>query len=154
MRAFALALLVLAPAAAAGFSFHYNENGGFGLYRPEGWGARDEGRSSRLTGPRQDFAQTEIFAGSDWVGRVHDGPGLLAYVREQSGGAPVEPIEVSGLAGYAFRKGADQGYWYLLRGDQNVIVLEYTLRGSSAQRREAAEVLGSFEIRTGGISYP
>lgn len=146
----ALAFAVL-PAVAA-FSFHYNENGGFGFYQPEGWRARVNGRRSELKGPLTDFGQSEIAVGSDWVARVHSLEDLRAFAEDSAGG-PLLGFRVGGLEGFKV-EGNNRGAWFLLREDQNVIEVEFKLRGSAAQREEARLILDSIEIRTGGISYP
>jgi hypothetical protein len=140
------ALLLSHPALA---SWHYNEDGGFGIYQPEGWRVEHEGRSSRLTGPENDVAQSEIFLGSDWQTPVTSLEKLRAYVSAETGEAP-EATTVSGLEG--FRAGTPlRGSVYLLRAPENVIVVRYELRGSSDQVEEGRTMLSSIEIRTRGI---
>ncbi|RZA04334.1 MAG: hypothetical protein EOP11_15335 [Proteobacteria bacterium] len=146
--------LLLAATSVAGLSFHYNDAGGFGFYRPEGWAARDEGRSTRLTGPATDSAQTEIFAASDWISSAQDLPALRGYVKYLAKGAPVGEKWVGELRGYSFTDARQVSHWFILREKKNVLILEYRLAGSEAQREEALAILSSFQIRTGGISYP
>ena len=141
-------------AALALATFAYNDAGGFGLYQPEGWRVVNEGRSMRVTGPAGDTAVSEIFAGSDWPGRVPDRETLRALVMREAGGRAVSEIEISELPGFAFARGPNAGNWYLLREPGNVIVLRYDLRGSAAQVEEGREILDSFAIRTGGVAYP
>lgn len=143
----ALALFVSSPALA---HWHYNEHAGFGIYQPEGWEARVEGRSSRLTGPATDHAQSALFLGSDWVSSVKDEASLARYAHEQAAGRAVAPHAVSELPG--FRVGDEEhGAYFVLRQPENVIVVEYDLRGSRAQIDEGQTMLGSIEIRTRGI---
>lgn len=144
MKALLLALLVASPAHA---SWHYNEDGGFGIYQPEGWEVQHEGRSSRLTGPESDVAQSEIFLGSDWTSRVRSPEDLERYAREESGSRKVEPITVSDLPGYRYGTPEHGGY-FLLRLPENVIVVRYELRGSPSQIEEGSTMIGSIEVRT------
>jgi hypothetical protein len=128
-------------------SWLYNENGGFGIYQPEGWSSRIEGRSTSLSGPSTDSAQSSIFLGSDWSAEADTLEHLKALVIEKTGDANPEAIGVSGLQG--FRAGsAENGALYLLRIPQNFIVVEFELRGSEDQVREGKVMLGSIEIRT------
>src|SRR4051812_1237969 len=92
-----LSLFLSLPALA---SWHYNEDGGFGIYQPEGWSVRHEGRSSRLEGPESDSAQSEIFLGSDWISKVKTQEQLRSYVQSESGNTEIETISVSGLEGF------------------------------------------------------
>lgn len=142
-----LLLPLLPPAAHA--SWHYNENGGFGIYQPEGWTSEIDGRSSRLGGPVTDTSQSEIFLGSDWVSNVADQASLAAHMREETGFSDLRPVEVSGLAGFRAGDGTD-GSIYVLRMPGNVIVVDYNLRGSRDQLDEGETMLGSIEIRTRG----
>ncbi|MGZ3649856.1 MAG: hypothetical protein ACXVB9_01810 [Bdellovibrionota bacterium] len=138
-------LFGLIPALAG--SWHYNENGGFGIYQPEGWSVQDEGRSTRLTGPERDSAQSDFFLGSDWVSKVKIPEDLRGYVQEETGSRSVESITVSGLPG--FRAGtAEHGSYYLLRIPENVIVVQYDLRGSRDQIDEGLTMISSVEVRT------
>lgn len=146
MKALFLLLLTI-PAQA---SWHYNENGGFGIYQPEGWQSSILGRSSTLTGPETDRAQSEIFLGSDWVSKVENTSKLEAYVKKETGDASPRPIEISGLAGFQAGKGP-KGAIYLLRIPGNVIVVRYELKGSKAQIDEGETMLSSIEVRTKGI---
>lgn len=141
-------LLSFSPAAHA--SWHYNENAGFGIYQPEGWSVKVEGRSSLLRGPLTDTSQSEIFLGSDWAGQVSDLAALEAHVKRETGDTTLEPVSVSELPG--FRSGSpERGALHVLRAPGNIIVVEYDLRGSAPQIEEAATMLGSIEIRTRGI---
>lgn len=131
------------PAAHA--SWHYNENGGFGLYQPEGWSVKVEGRSSELLGPPSEPARTKIFLGSDWMGGITTLAKLESRLRRNEL-APVATA-LAGLAG--FRVGNERaGSFYLLRGPENVIVIHFQIRGSLSQREEGREALGSIEVRT------
>jgi hypothetical protein len=154
LRFLACALALWALPSLAGFSFHYNENGGFGFYQPEGWRVFVNGRSSRLSGPAKEESQSEIFAGSDWVGSVHSLADLKVYVEKEAEGIRLSELRVGELNGFSAATGANEGRWFLFRSDQNVIVLNFALRGSPAQVEEGRTILSSFEIRTGGISYP
>jgi hypothetical protein len=133
-------------------SWHYNENGGFGIYEPEGWHAESRGRSSQLEGPDEEGHATEIFLGSDWVNHIDGLPALKRMVEKEEG---VEPREVraAGLAGFQVGSRSD-GSTYLYRDRNNVIVIHFAIRGSSAQTEEAEEALRSIEVRTKGIEYP
>lgn len=145
-----LSLLFASFSPLAHASWHYNENAGFGIYQPEGWSAKAEGRSSRLRGPLSDISQSEIFLGSDWAGQVNDLAALEAHVKSETGDTSLEPIAVSGLPG--FRSGGPaRGALHVLRAPGNIIVVEFNLLGSPAQIDEAATMLGSIEIRTRGI---
>jgi hypothetical protein len=142
------ALISFTPAAQA--SWHYNENAGFGIYHPEGWSAKTEGRSSLLRGPLTDTSQSEIFLGSDWAAQVKDLGALEAFVKRETGDTSLEPVAISERPG--FRSGSlKRGALHVLRAPGNIIVVEYDLRGSPAQIEEAATMLDSIEIRTRGI---
>jgi len=154
LRVLLAALALAAPADPRAGSFHYNENGGFGFYQPEGWRVEIAGRSSRLTGPEREAERSEIFAGSDWIAKVHSLPNLRAFVAAAWPGAEIRSVQVGEVAGYEAKTGPGRGARYYFREDQNVVELFYALRGSAAQRAEGEEALGSFQIRTGGIAYP
>lgn len=142
LAAFCIAFFASLSAHA---SWHFNENGGFGIYQPEGWSARVKGRSSRLLGPAKDFARSDLFLGSDWVDSVVSLPDLERYVREQNPHA-LRPVRISGLDG--FRVGTEEeGVIYLLRSPKNVIVIEFHLRGSAPQREEGKIMLTSISVR-------
>ena len=145
---------LLAPAAGAAFSWHYNQHGGFGLYRPEGWALEETDRRVRITGPAKERSRSEITAGSDYQARVRSLPELEAYAKQEAAGLFVVPRENSGLAGYGFEGPDGRGAVFFLREPKNVIELRYVLRGSPAQVEEGREILSSLEIRTGGIEYP
>jgi hypothetical protein len=149
MKLFLLLLLSLAAHA----SWYYNEDGGFGIYQPEGWAVAHNGRSSTLTGPVSDRAQSWIFLGSDWQSRAVDLPALEAYVKAVSGDPHPRPITISELPG--FRAGtARKGSIYLLRVPTNVIEVKFDLKGSADQLDEGRTMLGSIEVRTKGNEYP
>lgn len=145
-----LAILLSLPAFA---SWHYNEDAGFGIYEPEGWSVDHEGRSSRLTGPANDSAQSEIFLGSDWQSAVKTADDLQQFALSDSGASRATPITISGLAGYRVGT-AEEGAYYVLRIPENVIEITYDLRGSKAQKSEGKTMLSSIEIRTKGNEYP
>ncbi|MGE3260693.1 MAG: hypothetical protein AB7K68_02830 [Bacteriovoracia bacterium] len=140
-------LFVLLAALSVQASWYYNEDGGFGIYRPEGWSVQHNGRSSVLHGPVTDKAQSEIFLGSDWVSRVDSVEALEKYVVGEAKDQHPRAVEISGLPG--FRAGtAAKGAIYLLRIKENVIVIQYRLRGSPDQIAEGKTMLSSVEIRT------
>lgn len=133
-------------------SWNFNHDGGFGFYQPEGWTSTRDGRSSRLFGPKKDFAQSQFFVASDWVGSVKTLEDLHSYVELESGGIP-ETREMSGLPGFAVSDELSGQIW-VLRAPTNLILIHYDLRGSPEQIAEGREVLSSIEIRTSGIEYP
>jgi hypothetical protein len=146
-------LLTLILSLSAHASWHYNENAGFGIYEPEGWTDHVNGRSSELTGPASDSAQSSLFLGSDWQISVQDLANLKKFALEDSGATSATPITISELSG--FRTGtAEHGAYYVLRIATNVIEVKYDLRGSAAQKTEGKTMLGSIEIRTKGNEYP
>ena len=128
-------------------SWYYNENGGLGIEQPEGWTVHENGRSARLVGPANDSAQSEIFFGSDWISGVKTDADLKAYLQKENPKAQLEPLTISDRAGYKFGS-SKKGQIYILRLPENVIVLEYTLRGSKDQVDEGTEAISSFDIRT------
>ena len=141
-----LALLLSLPALA---SWHYNENAGFGIYEPEGWREFTQGRSSRLTGPESDSAQSEIFLGSDWQSSVKTLQDLEKFALSDSAAKRAIPIMTSGLRRYRVGT-AQEGACYVLRIPENVIEVSYSLRGSDAQKSEGRKMLSTIEIRTRG----
>ena len=152
MRNFILIIVLLTSQPAFAGSWRYNPNAGFGIYQPEGWHLTQEGRSSRIRGPDNDFAQSEIFIGSDWQSEIKTLEHLKNYVlRKES--SPPQVLLLSGLNG--FKTGSDiQGKYFLLREPQNIIVVEFELRGSKEQMEEGMTSLSSIEIRRKGIEYP
>lgn len=137
-------LLLLSPAWAG--SWHYNDYGGFGFLEPEGWRAEQNGRSSRLRGPETDTDRSELFVASDWQSEIRNLSELEAKIRRSEAGNP-EPFQLSGLEGFRLGSGGE-GKYFLLRQAKNVILVEFVLRGSKAQREEGALVLSSLAIRT------
>ncbi|MGZ3694220.1 MAG: hypothetical protein ACXWQO_08460 [Bdellovibrionota bacterium] len=150
MKIFFLLLFVSIPAHA---SWYYNEDGGFGIYQPEGWNVHHNGRSSTLTGPTEDKAQSQIFLGSDWVSHIDSTAALEAYVKHESHDSHPRAIQISDLPGFQVGNAA-KGAIYLLRINENVIVIQYQLKGSKDQIEEGETMLGSIEIRTKGNEYP
>ncbi len=146
-----LLAFIIAPTAFA--SWDYNENGGFGIYLPDGWSSTENGRSTQLTGPTADSAQSKIFLGSDWVSHVNTIDDLENYVRTQVKNASPTKVQNSGLDGFSVGNEL-VGKMFFLRQAENVIVVEYQLRGSSDQKDEGKTALGSIEIRTKGNNYP
>jgi hypothetical protein len=147
MKIFFFAILLPLSAHA---SWLYNENGGFGIYRPEGWTASIDGRSSQLRGPESDSDQSEIFLGSDWVSGVRTLSDLRKFAVKDSGTSKLFPYSNSGLLGY--RAGdSEHGALYVLRIPENVIEVKFQLRGSRAQIDEGETMVSSLEIRTKGI---
>lgn len=141
---FFLCVVVIGTAQA---SWAYNENGGFGIYQPEGWESRIEGRSMTLEGPATDSDQSSIFLGSDWSSKAKDLEQLKALVTEETGEKNPESVTVSGLPG--FRAGnSESGSLYVLRIPENFLVVSYELRGSLSQIEEGKVMLGSIEVRT------
>lgn len=146
-------ILSLAASMPALASWHYNDNGGFGIYEPTGWTDEVNGRSSQLTGPEHDSAQSSFFLGSDWQNSVQTLDDLKRFALEDSGATRATPITISGLSG--FRTGtAEHGNYYVLRIPTNVIEVTYELKGSAAQKAEGKTMLSSIEIRTKGNEYP
>lgn len=139
-----IGLLLSTPALA---HWHFNEDGGFGIYQPEGWRIRPNGRSSRLLGPEKDSAQSEIFLGSDWVSRIASLDDLARHVRAETGATELGAATISGLQGYQVGS-KTSGAIYLLRVQNNVIVVEYSLRGSPEQIEEGETILSSIDIKT------
>jgi hypothetical protein len=146
--AFFSTLVLLAPTAKAG-SWYYNENGGFGIYVPEGWSSTENGRSAEINGPRKDVSQSRIFMGSDWVPKekAKDVLSLKLYMQNELGLGHLSPTSISGLDGFSYGD-SQSGGTYLLRVPSNVIVIEYDLRGSADQVDEGKTALSSIEIRT------
>jgi hypothetical protein len=148
-----VAILAFLLPVYAHASWHYNENGGFGIYEPTGWTDSVNGRSSQLTGPEHDTAQSSFFLGSDWQSSVQTLDDLKKFALEDSGATTATPITISELHG--FRTGtALHGNYYVLRIATNVIEISYDIKGSKAQREEANTMLSSIEIRTKGNEYP
>lgn len=141
------ALILLFLALPAHASWYYNADGGFGIYQPEGWNVSHNGRSSTLTGPVEDTAQSRIFLGSDWVSHIDSPAALEAYVRAESGDKHPRAVTISDLPGFAVGSVA-KGAIYLLRINENVIVIQYQLRGSKDQVGEGKTMIGSVEVRT------
>src|SRR5688500_13720970 len=94
---FLLSVLLCVQAQA---SWHYNANSGIGIYQPEGWSARVEGRSALLKGPEEGSAQSEIFLGSDWQSQVGTVAELKEYVKAETGAWNPRALEISGLSGF------------------------------------------------------
>ena len=122
-----LFLAILLNSSAAHAHWHYNENAGLGIYQPEGWIVRENGRSSKLFGPENDFAQSEIFLASDWNSKLNSLEALQFFIRDQNEGKDPDPIEFSGLQG--FRVGNEErGALFLLRIPQNIIEICFHLK--------------------------
>ena len=153
MLKFAAVLILLLNFSAEASSWSYNDNGGFGIEQPDGWEVSIQGRSSELTGPVQDFAQTKIFLGSDWVTGIRSISDLEKYVKKQAGSNSVRKVQNSGLEGFQFGTSI-KGRFFYLRQAQNLIVVTYQLRGSSDQIQEGQIALDSIEIRTQGNPDP
>ncbi|HVK61051.1 MAG TPA: hypothetical protein VM432_05855 [Bdellovibrionales bacterium] len=150
---FAFAISILLGLSAMADSWYFNFDGGFGIYQPLGWTVQENGRSARLIGPENDFEQTEIFIGSDWDGKIKTLEALKRKLTRENPGAEVQDVSVSDLHGY--RVGNSQkGSMHLLRVEENVIVVEYEIKGSTRQKKEGETALSSIEIKTGGIEYP
>jgi hypothetical protein len=148
----AIATFAFSAVAFAG-SWYFNQNGGFGIYQPDGWTLQEEGRSATLAGPSRDADQSSIFIGSDWNLKTNSLEDLRARLQKDNPVAVIEPVTVSDLEG--FRVGTEtHGELHILREPTNIIVVEYDLKGSSDQISEGQEALSSIEIRTGGIEYP
>jgi|GEM_PF-5111784 len=147
MKALLAVLSLFFVSANVQASWLYNDNGGFGIYQPEGWSSSIEGRSSSLLGPNTDSAQSTIFLGSDWSSKARSIEQLRSFVTEETGDKNPEPIFISNLPG--FRAGnAEKGSLYVLRIPENFIVVNYELRGSREQIVEGKVMLGSIEVRT------
>ncbi len=142
-------LFTLCFSINADASWLYNENAGFGIYQPEGWTSSSEGRSTTLSGPLHDSAQSEIFLGSDWSSRVRSLEELRAYAIRETGDKSPRAIKISGLDGFATGK-EKAGAYFVLRSPENFIVVEFDLKGSSEQLEEGETMLGSIDIRTRG----
>lgn len=144
-----LGLLTALSLSVFAGSWNYNINSGLGIYVPEGWGPSQDGRATTVTGPVKDTAQSRIFLGSDWITGIHSLKDLNVYLQKKFG-SNLTPAKVSALDG--FRHGSDTGgEFYVFREDENVILIEYAIRGSAGQRSEAKTMLDSVDIRTGGI---
>jgi hypothetical protein len=128
-------------------SWFYNFDAGIGIYKPEGWPGKHNGRSTQLTGPTKDFDQSQFFLGSDWVNKINNTDELAAHMRQETTFQNLSPITISGLSGFAAGTSQD-GAIYLMRIKENVIVIRYQIRGSIAQMQEAQTMLESIEIRT------
>jgi len=134
-------------AISAQASWLYNFDGGFGIYLPDGWSGLHNGRSTQISGPAKDFAQSQFFLGSDWVNKINNIDDLAEHMRLETTFTNLSPITISGLSG--FTAGSLQnGAIYLLRTKGNVIVIRYQIRGSTPQIQEAQTMLESIEIRT------
>jgi hypothetical protein len=140
----ALTSLSLATFAS---SWYYNQNGGFGIRQPDGWSVTESGRSARLTGPETDVEQSEIFMGSDWKSSVKTLADLKTWLNRTYPGVQTKPIRISKLDGYRIGNDLD-GAYFILRAPENVIVMEFHLRGSEAQIDEGTSCVSSFDIRT------
>ncbi len=144
-----LLLFCSAPLEALAGSWHYNDNAGFGIYVPEGWNARMDGRRSVITGPTNDWQQSSIEIGSDWRFQVKSLEDLRDELERETSLSP-RYSPVSGLEG--FRVGSEiEGAVRILRIPKNVIIIDFFLRGSTAQIEEGQLALTSIEIRTRGI---
>ena len=141
---FTLLALLSTDLAFAG-SWYFNVNGGFGIYQPEGWEIKENGRSGLLKGPRSDTHQSEIFLGSDWNSRVVDQISLKAFA-ETSSSQEANPISAFQLNGFKIGNELD-GSFYLLRAPENIIIIEYHIRGSAEQIAEGKTALSSIEIK-------
>lgn len=123
-------------------SWHYNSNGGFGLYQPEGWIAQEQGRSSKLTSPS---GKTSFFLASDWSSKVKTLEDLRKFVMAETKENP-KATTLSNLPGFhtgSFSKGA----YFLLRQEENFIVVEYQMASFGAETELGQEILGSIEVR-------
>jgi hypothetical protein len=138
---------ITALSSPAFASWYYNQNGGFGIYQPEGWSVVESGRSARMTGPVTDTAQTDIFLGSDWKSSVKTLGDLKTWLQRTYPGVQLTTIQISKLNGYRVGSEVD-GAYYVLRLPENVIVVEYHLRGSDQQVDEGTTCLSSIEVRT------
>ncbi len=134
-------------------SWYYNENGGFGIYHPDGWIIQENGRSAVLSGPEHDTAKSQVFLGSDWQSTVKTTQDLKAYLESHFAGHMLHAVTISNIEGFQFGDSVD-GDIYLLRIPENIIEIDFSLRGSEAQVSEGQTALSSIDIRTKGISYP
>ena len=132
------------------FSWYFNQDGGFGIYQPEGWSVAHRDRSSTIVGPEMDSAQSEIFMGSDWNGHAQSLEDLKMILLEETGLSDFREVQVSGLSGFAVGT-PENGAMYIFRVPENFIVVRYELRGSNDQIEEGKTMLSSIEIRTGGL---
>jgi hypothetical protein len=144
---FTIQLIGLLPAHEALASWYYNRNAGFGVYQPENWRVIEHDRAAQLIGPENDFAQTEIFLGSDWDGKVRNLDELKSWVYKNTRFTNPRAYRISDLSGFQVGD-TDEGAIFILRVPTNIIVIEYSMRGSAAQRNEGHTALSSIEIRT------
>lgn len=139
-------LSFLASGAHAG-SWIYNRNSGIGIYQPEGWRTGQQGRLTELRGPDTDIAQSLILVGSDWDSKVHNLNDLKIFMTKTTGFANLTPIKISGLSG--FQGGHRQnGARFVLRQEQNIIELTWSLRGTEPQIQEGLTSISSVDVRS------
>ncbi|MGZ3690224.1 MAG: hypothetical protein ACXVAX_01900 [Pseudobdellovibrio sp.] len=146
MKLFAL-LLVSLYSFKSFASWYHNQDGGFGFYQPEAWQIEQDYRLSRMRGPAGDVKQSDFIMGSDWIENLHVIADLKAEVQSKYPNLKLEETEVSGIKGFRVivKKYTEI---YLLRADQNVILIRYLIQGSSSQIDEGHEVISSIEIQT------
>lgn len=133
---------------AATAADYYNKNAGFGFWYPASWKTVENGRSATTSGGEYSTETSEIFIGSDWVSMATTLPGLKLYLQNENGpGTTLEAFTFAELEG--FRIGNEiEGELYLLREPKNVMVIQYSLKGSGYRLEQAMAVLNSIYIRT------
>ena len=127
--------------------WHYNQDGGFGFYQPDGWTLEQDNRISYLTGPSKDTKQSKFLIGSDWIASVQTLDELRAEVKSKYADLKITKVILSDLPGFqvVYKKYTEI---YLLRQPENVMLIRYLLQGSKQQREEGKVVLSSIEIST------
>ena len=128
-------------------SWYHNQDGGFGFYQPESWQVEQDYRLSRMRGPAGDSQQSDFIMGSDWIENLHNVEDLKSEVQGKYPNSKLLPTEISGVKGFqvSVKKYTEI---YLLRSDQNVILIRYLLQGSPTQIDEGHQVISSIEIQT------
>lgn len=132
-------------------SWHYNTDGGFGFYQPEGWTVEQDWRLSYLTGPAKDSKQSKFLMGSDWIGNVLTLEDLKIELKSKYPDLEMTEVKISGVSGFqvTIKKFTEI---YLFRQKQNVMLIRYIMQGSQQQLDEANEVLSSIEVSTKPIN--
>lgn len=127
-------------------SWIFNHDGGFGIYQPEGWISKHNGRSTQVFGPKTDFAQSIFFLGSDWNSKIQTAADLKRNIETQCG-CKSQSLQISGLS--AFQIGhTTRGQIYVFRAPENFIYIEFDIRGSQPQVEDARLMISSIQVRT------
>ena len=127
--------------------WHYNQDGGFGFYQPDGWTVQQDNRISYLTGPVKDSKQSKFLIGSDWISNIHTIDDLRTEVKSKYPNLNMTAVTVSEISGFkvVYKKYTEI---YLLRQPENVMLIRYLMQGSKQQQDEGKEVISSIEIST------